>query len=358
MTESALLFIIFVPLILILWLANMADKQRHTGQAQPVAAVLTYLILLGLWSGLFLSGVLLSVLGGILKQQPLSSALVQQYEQMGLSASTVTSLVAALPRLGMGLWIPALLAMVLLLPPVRRWLARVIPLDPGSVTHTVALSYTLLIVVNLWITMAIGLGNLAELTAVNEAPPVSSLINITWAQELLFLAMAMVGVGWLSRRDFTSVWRRLGIVRPSWREGGLGIVIGLGLVALIYPLEYWMSQTGIGVNEDVSRLSEQLIGPLTTTLPGILTLGLAAALGEEALFRGALQPRFGLIFTAALFALLHSTYGLTLSTVIVFALGLILGWVRNRYNTSTSMFVHATYNMALGLLSFLSLWPD
>lgn len=358
MTESVLLLVIFAPLILILWLANMADKQRLAGQGQPYAAAFTYLVLIGLWAGLFLSGVLLSVLGGVFSQQPLSAALLQKYEQMGVSAATVSHLLAGLPRLGMGLWIPALLAFLLLLPPVRRGLARAFPLDPHSVTHTVALSYTLLIVVNLWTTMAIGLGTLADLAAVNQAPAVANLINMTWMQELLFLVMALVGVGWLARRDFVGAWRRLGVVRPSWRQVGGGIAVGLVLVALLLPLEYLMSRTGIGMNEDVSRLSEQLIGPLTTTLPGIITLGVAAALGEEAVFRGALQPRFGLLLTAALFALLHSTYGLTLSTGIVFGLGLVLGWVRNRTNTSTAMIVHAIYNMTLGLLSFLALWPE
>ena len=100
-------------------------------------------------------------------------------------------------------------------------------------------------------------------------------------------------------------------------------------------------------------MSEQIIGPLATSIPGILTLGLAAALGEETVFRGALQPRFGLIFTTVLFALLHSTYGISLATLIVFGVGLVLGLLRMRYNTTTSMVAHAVYNMTLGLITML-----
>ena len=68
---------------------------------------------------------------------------------------------------------------------------------------------------------------------------------------------------------------------------------------------------GWGLDEDVQRLTEVLIGPLLGSIPGILTLGLAAGIGEETLFRGALQPRFGLLITSLLFALLHSQYGIT-----------------------------------------------
>ena len=71
--------------------------------------------------------------------------------------------------------------------------------------------------------------------------------------------------------------------------------------------------------------------------------------------RGAAQPRLGLLLTAALFALLHSNYGITLSTAIVFLLGLVLGLVRMRQNTSTAMVLHATYNIILGLMAYLSI---
>jgi len=77
----------------------------------------------------------------------------------------------------------------------------------------------------------------------------------------------------------------------------------------------------------VEALTEQLLGPLFSSLWGVATLGLAAALGEETLFRGALQPRFGLWATALIFALVHSNYGISLSTVVVFILGIVLGLI-------------------------------
>ena len=111
---------------------------------------------------------------------------------------------------------------------------------------------------------------------------------------------------------------------------------------------------GVSADADVERLTEQLLGALFTTPFGILTIGLSAGLGEETLFRGALQPRFGLLLTSIFFALVHSQYGITLSTVVVLLLGLVLGWQRLRYNTSTAMITHAVYNMTLGLIAYLS----
>ena len=45
-----------------------------------------------------------------------------------------------------------------------------------------------------------------------------------------------------------------------------------------------------------------------------------------------------------------------IGTLIVLLVGLILGVLRQRYNTTTSMVTHATYNMALGLISYLGLF--
>ena len=127
------------------------------------------------------------------------------------------------------------------------------------------------------------------------------------------------------------------------------------MVPLVLLLENMASQVGLGANPDVERLTQQMLGSMLTSLPGVLTLGLAAALGEESVFRGALQPCFGLILTSILFALMHSNYGITLSTVLVFGVGIVLGVLRLRYNTTTSMLTHAIYNITLGLITYLGL---
>jgi membrane protease YdiL (CAAX protease family) len=127
------------------------------------------------------------------------------------------------------------------------------------------------------------------------------------------------------------------------------------MVPVVLLVEALASALGVTADADVERLTEQLLGSLFTTPLGILTIGLSAGLGEETLFRGAVLPRFGLILTSIFFALIHSQYGITLSTLVVFLLGLVLGLERLRYNTSTAMITHATYNMTLGLIAYLSI---
>ncbi|HEX9115835.1 MAG TPA: type II CAAX endopeptidase family protein, partial [Anaerolineae bacterium] len=183
----------------------------------------------------------------------------------------------------------------------------------------------------------------------------STLIALTWIQDLYFFLLAGVGVGWLSRRSLAATFRRLGLAVPSWRQVGLGVFLGLAMIPLVFLLTTAAQWLGIPQNADVEKISQALVGPLTQSVVGILTLGLAAALGEEAVFRGALQPRFGLVVTALLFAAMHGQYALSVSTLVVVILGLVLGVVRQRTNTSTSMIVHAVYNASLGLLAYLNI---
>jgi membrane protease YdiL (CAAX protease family) len=133
------------------------------------------------------------------------------------------------------------------------------------------------------------------------------------------------------------------------------VLIGVLMVGVVFVLEYVSVALGWGIDEDVNRLTEQMLGGLMTTLPGVLTIGLAAGIGEETLMRGAVQPRLGLLLTSVVFALLHANYGITLSTLAVLIVGLALGIVRQRMNTTSAMAVHATYNIIFGLIAYFSI---
>ena len=210
----------------------------------------------------------------------------------------------------------------------------------------------MLIVINLTFALAIGLDTLADLSE-NSTTEGGSLLFSLWVQQLTFALWALVGVGWLTRRTWMQSLERLAIVYPRPMEIAIGIGAGLVSVGVILLLEAVASRVGLGLDEDVERLSEALFGPIVTSIPGILTLGLAAGIGEEALFRGALQPRFGLFFTSLLFAIVHSQYGITISTLAVFIVGMILGLLRMRFNTTTCAITHASYNITLGFIAFL-----
>ena len=70
---------------------------------------------------------------------------------------------------------------------------------------------------------------------------------------------------------------------------------------------------------------------------------------EELLFRGALQPRFGLVLTALLFTAIHTEYGISIDVLSIFVIAFGLGLIRKYTNTTTSVTSHVAYNLLVGL---------
>ena len=58
-----------------------------------------------------------------------------------------------------------------------------------------------------------------------------------WVQQILTALLAIVGIGWLVRRDWSTALQRLGIVKPTWRQVLFGIALGLLLVPVVMLLE-------------------------------------------------------------------------------------------------------------------------
>ncbi len=341
-----LLFTILMlsPLILALWLANLSQRKRVEGevQAERLLKLIAYGILALVYGGLLLMGLLFQGIGLLASGGP-------GYTET-LAAAGLTP--EALPRMALGMWLPSLLGLFILTRPTRRLAARVSNIDPAHPVHAVALSMAALVLVNLFLTLGIGIDNLADmLEATSESGVGATSVSALWAQNIAFLVMSVIGVGWLAHRTFRGALNRLGIVTPSLPQVLLGIGTGLLMVPLVLLLEALASRLSLGASAEVEKLTEILVGPLTTSVGGVLTLGLAAALGEESVFRGALQPRFGLVLTTLLFALLHSQYGISFSTVAVFGVGLVLGLLRMRTNTTTAMLTHAVYNISLGAIT-------
>jgi membrane protease YdiL (CAAX protease family) len=102
----------------------------------------------------------------------------------------------------------------------------------------------------------------------------------------------------------------------------------------------------------LGQITESLFGNLVS-VGGALLLGLSAGISEELLFRGAIQPRLGLLLATVLFAVGHLHFGLTLATLQIFVIGLVLGLVRNWTNTTVCILIHAGYNTVETLLGLL-----
>ncbi len=352
MSQVLSVLVTFLPFIAIIFLANLAERDRlRRGPGHSPMALLAYLMLVLIYGFIALVGLVLQGVGLMARNPAAQAQLLELYQQLGLQAEEMEAFLSSLPTMGMALWIPALVGLLLLLPGVRRGVARVLPLDPESPVHAVALAFTMLVVMNLAFTLGIGLDTLSRALAAEDTG--QEMILVLWAQQATMAFWGLVGVGWPIRRSLGQALERLGVVPVTWRQAGLGVGLGLVSVVGVAGLEAAASAAGLAPSPDVESLTEVLLGPLLTSVPGILTLGLSAALGEETVFRGALQPRFGLVFTSGLFALTHSNYGITLSTGLVFLVGMVFGWLRQRHNTSTAMIAHAVYNMTLGSFVYI-----
>jgi len=340
----------FAPFLIILWLANLGQKLREQEIPHMSPVIVSYGLLVILYLLLILLGFGAMLVRVVLERQP---ELAAQFPGMEVNLPEQTTSWAWLTW---GMILPAVLGLVLLLKPVRRAAARVIAIDPEHPVHAVALSLSMMSIILLALALGVGLGamsaQLAQQVEETGRPAVS--LGALWAQAFIFLLMALIGVGWLSRRSFGQVLVRLGIVKPTLREVFIGIGAAVVLAPGVMLFEAAASAVGLGVAQDVESLTEELIGPLFASPLGILSIGLAAAIGEEPIFRGALQPRFGLFLSALLFALVHSQYGFSLATLIVFGLGLVLGLIRQRYNTMTAIITHALYNSLLGVFAYFA----
>jgi membrane protease YdiL (CAAX protease family) len=326
----------FAPLLAILLFANWGERLRQRDVPYMAPVVVSYAATALLYIAAFVFG-LIFLLTATMPAAPIP--------------------IESPAWLVFGVLVPSVIGLLLLLKPARRLVARFTNLEPDHPVHTVALALTMTPILNLGLTLGIGLETLTNLISQQAEQTGMAPISLAslWAQNTMFVLMALIGVGWLTRRTFGESLRRLGIVRPGGRDILIGVTAALVLIPVIPILLGLLGNAGMGVDQDVESLTEVLTGALFATPLGILSVGLAPAIGEESIFRGAMQPRFGLLLTSILFALVHGQYGLSLATLVVFGLGLVLGIVRNRTNTTTSMLTHALYNSGTALLAYLGI---
>lgn len=245
-------------------------------------------------------------------------------------------------------FLTALVAFLPLLPRVRRWLARWLPINPDSLVHMTALAFA---------TYQIGLslGQMAligDLELLANAEDVLTIWDVILAGVPLVI-FALAGVGLLIRRRGPGTWERLGLRRPTWKQ----LLAAIGIAGLLLAFDFLVSWAWQGIDpagyDLLAKVNENLFGGLAT-VGGAIALGLSAGISEELLFRGAVQPRLGLLLTTILFTIGHLQYGLTLATLQVFVIGLVFGLMRKRTKgIVVCMVSHATYNMVGTLLGML-----
>lgn len=162
------------------------------------------------------------------------------------------------------------------------------------------------------------------------------------------LALALLWA-WLDGRSllFASAEAAGRGIRPL-ADAGAGAVAGLAIVALS---DQFTRRTRAGAR--LARALAQLLG--RRTLGECVALALVSGIAEEAFFRGAMQPRLGLVATSLLFALAHFAPRRDLLPWTAFSLaaGLVLGGLFDATgNLVAPVVAHAVVNaINLRLLS-------
>ena len=178
--------------------------------------------------------------------------------------------------------------------------------------------------------------------------------------EAPLLAVAALGVGIGTRRGFGETLVRLGYGPLSLGQMGVvalfvAVALVIGTVVNVLFAALQPELFGISV-----RTAEALYGVRDLTLAQTalfgLLLGLGAAVGEETLFRGAVQPVFGILATSVLFACMHTQYGPSLALLDLFLFSVGVGLLRRRINTTAAFAAHASYNFVLAMLGYFGAW--
>jgi membrane protease YdiL (CAAX protease family) len=234
-----------------------------------------------------------------------------------------------------------------LLPGARRLVGRLLPsFRADSSINAAGLSLYILVLL-FYVSIQVSSDQLKQLSQPGPSP---SVIFIIATNQLPFLIVALIGVGIVTRRGLRQTLLRLGLYWPGWRWviGSLGIAVALVVFGSVF--DSLMSHLTPEQSKNIQKASDQLLKNVNSLVPAI-AIALAAGIGEEILFRGALQPRLGIVAPALLFAVLHAQYAISLATLEIFILGIFLGLLRRRAGTTAAIIAHSSYDMILLAIS-------
>lgn len=252
-----------------------------------------------------------------------------------------------------------LLGILCFFPAVRHWVSRFIPINPESVVHTNALvtvvTLTVLFAVPL---LALGQPPLLKMASMLPASTFDAdqgasvrgtLYTLIWT-----VPCTIFSVGWLIERNWQQALQRLGFVRPSLRQVLIGVVSAVALVIFVRVLSAGIDAVwgAMGWQKTNAEVFSKLIAFALTPI-GALAVAVTAGLGEELAVRGVLQPKLGLLLSNLFFTSLHAVQYNFDALLVVFIIGMAMGVLRRRTNTSTSAIAHGVYDLILLLLAGL-----
>lgn len=237
----------------------------------------------------------------------------------------------------------SLAALISLFDPVRQGIKKYLKADFDNPISMTALFLSILLLgFSVYVILVFkdlgGFVNFASQGAGSIATP-----SLAIYQLLYFIGVAFIGVGLFFRRKFLDVLKRLGLVVPKGKDYLYIIVFVIALYIVDLVFSYMGVKFGL-VDAIGQKNANEVIFQNFNSFPLMLLLAIAAGVGEEILFRGALQPKFGIIVTTLIFTLLHGQYDV-FGLITVFVLGLILSYQRKLSNTTSVIISHFLYDL-------------
>jgi membrane protease YdiL (CAAX protease family) len=158
----------------------------------------------------------------------------------------------------------------------------------------------------------------------NEASPIEKIGDFVLSSSMFYVGMAGVGA-------MVSLYRHhslKNILSLPAETTALVSLLGLGLLgAAVLLIANYLFEQQFPSFKVFRHVLMQMIGG--ATVPVALYLAFISAIGEELLFRAAVQPALGLVGTSLLFGLLHlGPQGLiSIWTLWAIISGLMMGWM-------------------------------
>lgn len=174
----------------------------------------------------------------------------------------------------------------------------------------------------------------------------------------LYLTGAFLGVGVLIRRNVKQSFQRLGIefsLRKNLEHILIGAFIGFGLFWIqVLISSIWQASVSPETLSEQTAAAEQIFAAFSGSLWLGFLVAATAGIGEELLFRGALQPIFGNLLVSLFFVSLHSQYTFTPASLIILVVSLAFGLLRQNYSTNAAIIAHFVYNFSPFVLVYLA----
>lgn len=215
--------------------------------------------------------------------------------------------------------------------------------DPRNLAHRIAL-----LLMALYVALVISMrlqGDDAGGIGLEPADTTGAMLQLA-ATAAMYLGLALLGVGWLTRRTFTAVIERLDLRLPHRRDWLEGLAAAGALFMLAQAgVALWAELVPPAEFEMQTSAARRIFDAFNVSLLAGICLALGSALGEEILFRGALQPVFGIVVSSLFFVLIHAQYLLTPAAFILFGVSLGFGWLRFHRGVSAAIIGHAAYNL-------------